>query len=119
MAALEKADLQTRAAALPALDRALLDLVIDQDTFEVLYRRRLQLAIPARLDVHDDAEPDAPAGGAAADGARDAGLAPGGTGDNRGRRRLSLGDAIGLAVAALAALDLLLAARLGRRRTIR
>jgi hypothetical protein len=30
---------------------------------------------------------------------------------------LSLGDAIGLALAALAALDLLIAARLGRRRT--
>src|SRR6185369_5432374 len=38
MAALEKADPASRAAALPALDRALLDLVIDQDTFEVLYR---------------------------------------------------------------------------------
>ena len=109
MAALEQADPQTRAAALPALDRALLDLVIDQDTFEVLYRRRLQLAIPDRLDVHDDAEPDAPTDAEPAAPADRAGArGPG------GGRRLSLGDAIGLAVAALAALDLFLAAWLRR-----
>lgn len=106
MAALEKADPATRAAALPALDRALLDLVIDQDTFEVLYRRRLQLAIPDRLDVHDEAEPGAPTDAEPA--------APAGR-PSTGRRRLSLGDAIGLVLAALAALDLFVAARIGRR----
>lgn len=109
MAALERADLATRAAALPALDKKLLDLVIDQDTFEVLYRRRLQLAIPPQLDVHDGAEADAPTSGEAVD------AAAGGSGGARGGARLSLGDAIGLALAALAALDLVLAARLGRR----
>jgi len=113
MAALEKADPASRAAALPALDRALLDLVIDQDTFEVLYRRRLQLAIPAQLDVHDDAEPDAPTDGNAAGPIGPA--TPNAPGGPR-RPRVSLGDAIGIAVAALAALDLLLAARLGRGR---
>jgi hypothetical protein len=105
LAALEEADQATREAALPAIDRKLLDLVIDQDTFEVLYRRRLQLAIPPRLDVHDEAESDAPTGD---DGRGMPGAAAG--------RRLSLGDAIGLALATLAALDLALAARLGRRR---
>ena len=35
------------------------------------------------------------------------------------RKDNSLGDAIGLSLAALAALDLLLAARMGRRRTDR
>jgi hypothetical protein len=108
MAALEKADPATRAAALPALDRALLDLVIDQDTFEVLYRRRLQLAIPDQLDVHDDAEADAPTSADAVAATR---------GGSRPRTRaFSLGDGIGIVLAALAALDLLLAARLGRRR---
>jgi hypothetical protein len=113
MAALEKADLATRAAALPALDRKLLDLVIDQDTFEVLYRRRLQLAIPPQLDVHDGAETDAPSSADAVDAAE------GGSTGRRGGARLSLGDAIGLALAALAALDLVLAARLGRGRPAR
>lgn len=115
MAALEKADPATRAAALPELDKRLLDLVIDQDTFEVLYRRRLQLAIPATLDVHDDAEPGAPTSGQAADAATAA--APGhaaGIG-----RRLSIGDAIALVLAALAALDLIVTATVGRRRTTR
>lgn len=44
MAALEAEDPATREAELPALDRRLLDLTVDQDTFEVLYRRRLHLA---------------------------------------------------------------------------
>jgi hypothetical protein len=112
MAALEKADPATRAAALPELDRKLLDLVIDQDTFEVLYRRRLQLAVPAELDVHDAAEADAPTPKEAADIAAPppAGILG---------SRVSLGDAIGLSLAALAALDLLFAARMGRRRTDR
>ena len=112
MAALEKADPATRAAALPELDRKLLDLVIDQDTFEVLYRRRLQLAVPDKLDVHDAAEADAPSPKEAADIAAPppAGILG---------SRVSLGDAIGLGLAVLAALDLFFAARLGRRRTTR
>lgn len=118
MAALEQADVATRAAALPALDRKLLDLVIDQDTFEVLYRRRLQLAIPARLDVHDDAEAGAPSPAEAAEAGEAVAAveaADGGSGRPRRGVGLSLGDAIALGLAALAALDLVLAARLGRR----
>lgn len=88
MAALETADPATREAELPDLDRRLLDLTVDQDTFEVLYRRRLQLAIPPALDVRSEEEPaEAPR-----------------------RRRLDLGSAIGLGLAVLAAADLALAA---------
>ena len=96
MAALEAADPATREAGLPELDRQLLDLTIDQDTFEVLYRRRLQLAVPAALDVHDDAEPEPPA--------------------EPPRRRITVGSVVGLVVAALAAADLALTAWLSRRR---
>ncbi|MEO5703973.1 MAG: hypothetical protein ABIZ52_00440 [Candidatus Limnocylindrales bacterium] len=89
MAALEAADPATREAELPALDRRLLDLTVDQDTFEVLYRRRLQLAVAPALDVRTTEEPAPPA-------------------DDR-PRRISLGSAIGLALAALTLGDLLLA----------
>ena len=98
MAALEPADPEVREAALPALDRRLLDLTIDQDTFEVLYRRRLQLAVAPQLDVRDDTEPEPSSSGQ--------------------RAWLSLGSAIGLLIAALAAADLALVAaanRAGRR----
>jgi hypothetical protein len=88
MAALESASPKARGAALPALDRRLLDLTIDQDTFEVLYRRRLQLAVAPALDVRDDAEPTPPPPGP--------------------RRRISLGSAVGIVVAGLAAVDLAL-----------
>jgi hypothetical protein len=96
MAALEHADPAAREAELPDLDRRLLDLTIDQDTFEVLYRRRLQLAVGPQLDVHDDAEPEPPVE-----------VPP---------RRLTLGNAVGLVVAALTAADLALTAWLSRRR---
>lgn len=96
MAALEHADQATREAELPDLDRRLLDLTVDQDTFEVLYRRRLQLAVAPDLDVRSDAEPPP------------AGEPPG--------RRLDLGSAIGLGVAVLAAADLALAALTSRPR---
>jgi hypothetical protein len=90
MAALESASPDAREAALPALDRRLLDLTIDQDTFEVLYRRRLQLAVAPALDVRDDAEPEPPPA--------------------KRQARLSLGSVIGLLVAALTAADLALVA---------
>lgn len=90
MAALEGVGQAAREAALPALDRRLLDLTIDQDTFEVLYRRRLQLAVPPALDVRDDAEPPP------------APPSP--------RRRISIGSAVGLLLAGLAAVDLALLA---------
>jgi hypothetical protein len=96
MAALEQADPATREAELPDLDRDLLDLTIDQDTFEVLYRRRLQLAVSPQLDVRDDAEPEPPA--------------------EQPPRRLTLGSVVGLVVAALAALDLAVTAWLSRAR---
>jgi len=101
LAALESADAATRAQKLPDIDRDLVNLTIDQDTFEVLYRRRLQLAVDPAADVHDDAEPRpaAPAG-------------------QSGRWRLSLGSVVGVVVAALTALDLALLAlrdRLPRR----
>lgn len=98
LAALETADPATREAALPDLDRDLLDLTIDQDTFEVLYRRRLQLAVGPELDVHDDAEPP---------------VEP-----EAGRRpRVSVGSVVGAVLAVLAALDIVLTAAFGRRRT--
>ena len=90
MAALESARPAAREAALPALDRRLLDLTIDQDTFEVLYRRRLQLAVAPALDVRDDAEPEVPPPGP--------------------RLGISLGSAVGIVIAGLAAVDLALLA---------
>lgn len=92
LAALETADAATRAALLPDIDRELLNLTIDQDTFEVLYRRRLQLAVDPDADVHDVAEPQPappPAGGA-----------------EPPRWRLTLGSVVGLVVAVLTAIDL-------------
>lgn len=95
MAALEDADAATRDAALPELDRKLLDLTIDQDTFEVLYRRRLQLAVPPRLELRDKHEPVPPV--------------------DRPLRRLDLGAVAGLALAVMAGLDMLLTALAARR----
>lgn len=89
IASLEDADAATREAELPDLDRKLLDLTIDQATFEVLYRRRLQLAVPPRLETRDEAEPVPPV--------------------DRPQRRLSLGAVAGFALAVMAGLDLLLA----------
>jgi hypothetical protein len=102
LAALESADQATKAAMLPDVDRDLLDLTIDQDTFEVLYRRRLQLAVSPESDVSDDAEP------------RPSPPEPA----SPPRRRLSLGSIVGLVVAVLTAIDLALVAlrdRLPRR----
>ena len=102
LAAIESADAATRAALLPVIDRDLLNLTIDQDTFEVLYRRRLQLAIPPEADVRDDAEP------------RPSPPEPA----SPARRRLSFGSVVGVVVAVLTAIDLTLVAlrdRLPRR----
>ena len=97
LAALEGADLATRESKLPTLDARLLDLEIDQETFEVLYRRRLQLALPPEADVRAPAEPsprrEEPAG-----------------------RRVSVGSAVGLVLAALSAIDIVLTTVLHRRR---
>ena len=97
LAELEQADPAARARLLPALDRDLLHLTIDQDTFEVLYRRRLQLAAGPELDVTDsrtEAPPQPPGP----------------------ERRLTFGSVVGLIVAALTAADLVLMAILGRPR---
>jgi len=92
LAALETAAPSRRAALLPDIDRDLLNLTVDQDTFEVLYRRRLQLAVDPEADVsEDDAPRPTPAEPMASP-----------------RRRISLGSVVGLAVAVLAALDLAL-----------
>ncbi len=96
IAELERADPATRARQLPALDQDLLNLTIDQDTFEVLYRRRLQLAAGPELDVHDVTEPP--------------------PGPPRPERRLSFGSVVGLVVAVLAAADRVLTAVVGRSR---
>lgn len=102
LAALESVDPATRASMLADIDRDLLNLTIDQDTFEVLYRRRLQLAIAPEPDIHDiDESPSTPPQPAPP---------PGG--------RLSLGSIIGMVVAVLTAIDLALVAlrdRLPRR----
>ena len=100
LAALENADPATVARELPDLDRRLLDLTVDQDTFEVLYRRRLQIAVPEHADVRDDAEP-APA-------------APP-RGNPRPRMRPSLGSIVGIALAVIAAVDLVFLANDRRR----
>jgi hypothetical protein len=96
IAELERADPATRARSLPGLDRDLLDLTIDQDTFEVLYRRRLQLAAGPELDVHDASEPPPQ--------------------PPRPERRLTFGSVVGLLVAGLAAADLVLTALVERSR---
>ena len=97
LAALESADPAAREARLPALDARLLDLEIDQETFEVLYRRRLQLAVPPENDVRAPAEPSPPR-------------------DEPPGRRMSVGSIVGVVVAALSALDIVLTAVLNRRR---
>ena len=100
LAALEGADAATRESRLPEIDRRLLDLEVDQDTFEVLYRRRLQLLVPPEADVRAASEPpaveDAPLG-----------------------RRLSVGSIVGLVLAALSAIDIVLTAILSRERRSR
>src|SRR5215213_465462 len=96
LAALETVDLGTRETKLPALDARLLDLEIDQETFEVLYRRRLQLAIPPESDVRTASEPSPPR------------KEPPG-------RRVSIGSVVGAVLAALSAIDIVLTAVLSRR----
>lgn len=98
LAALETADEAQRTAKLPALDARLLDLEIDQETFEVLYRRRLQLAVPPEADVRSREEPERPRP------------------DPPPRRGLSIGSIVGIVVAALSALDIVLTAVLRRGR---
>jgi hypothetical protein len=98
LAALETADPATRAAKLPDLDARLLDLEIDQETFEVLYRRRLQLAVPPDADVRSDSEPERPRP------------------EPPPSRGLTLGSVVGLVLAALSALDIVLTAVLRRDR---
>ena len=108
LAALESADPATRASLLADIDRDLLNLTIDQDTFEVLYRRRLQLAIAPEPNVQDidESAPTPPEPAAPPEQA-----AP-------PRWRLTLGSVVGLVVAVLTAIDLALVAlrdRLPRR----
>ncbi len=99
LAALEQADPATRAAQLPALDARLLDLEIDQETFEVLYRRRLQLAIAPDEDVRAAEEPSPPR--------------PEPSGNPR---RLSVGSIVGIVLAALSAVDIVVTAIISRDR---
>jgi hypothetical protein len=124
LAALGNADPVTRAAGLPDIDRALLDLTVDQDTFEVLYRRRLQLAVGPALDVRDDDTRDGAVPGrekATMGQAPIPGEAPASTGEARtvpgpapaGRGSL-VGSIVGLAVAILAALDIIVTVVLRR-----
>ena len=104
LAALEQADAATRAARLPAIDARLLDLETDQETFEVLYRRRLQLAVSPEHDVRAASEPSPPRQ-----------EPPGGTSPGA-RWRFTTGSIVGVALAALAALDLVVTALTRRSR---
>jgi hypothetical protein len=97
LAALESADAETIAKELPDIDRQLLNLKIDQDTFEVLYRRRLQLAVAPEDDVRAAVEPEP-------------------TPRKVGTRRISLGSVVGLVLAALAGVDLIVTALVQRGR---
>jgi len=97
LAALETADPEVIRQELPELDRRLLNLTVDQDTFEVLYRRRLQLAIPPEHDVRSAAEPR---------------LRP----SEGSPRRISIGSIVGAVLAVLAAVDIVVAALLRRKR---
>jgi hypothetical protein len=109
LAALEGAPPEERRARLPQIDRDLLGLTIDQDTFEVLYRRRLQLAVDPTEDVHATGER-----AQASPGDRE----PEAHTPSRGGTRITLGSVVGLAVALLAAIDVALLAlrdRLTRR----
>ncbi|HJU47373.1 MAG TPA: hypothetical protein VJ689_04515 [Gaiellaceae bacterium] len=108
LAALETADAATREAELPDVDRDMLDLTVDQDAFEVLYRRRLQLAIGPGGDAE-------PSGSLARPESGNAGVEepPADAG-----RRPTFGTVLGLAVAALTTIDIALVAlrdRLWRR----
>jgi hypothetical protein len=100
IASLEQADPATRTAQLEALDARLLDLEIDQDTFEVLYRRRLQLAVPPEDDVRAAEEPSPPRQ------------------DSRWPREWvgSVGSVVGIVLAALSAIDIVLTAVVSRQR---
>jgi hypothetical protein len=100
LASLEGADPAARAAKLADVDRRLLDLEIDQETFEVLYRRRLQIAVPPEDDVRDDAEPPRPAVEVPS-------------------RGLSFGSVVGLVLAVLSAIDIVLTALRSRDRRAR
>jgi len=97
LAALETADPEVIRQELPELDRRLLNLTVDQDTFEVLYRRRLQLAIPPEHDVRSAAEPR---------------LRP----SEGSSRRISFGSIVGAVLAVLAGVDIVVAALLRRKR---
>ncbi len=99
LAALEQADPATRAARLAAIDARLLDLEVDQQTFEVLYRRRLQLAVPVDADVRAEEEPSPPR-----------------PEPEQPRWRLSIGSIVGVVLAALSAADIVLTAVLHRDR---
>jgi hypothetical protein len=99
LAALEQADPATREVKLASLDERLLDLEIDQETFEVLYRRRLQLAIPPESDVRAAEEPSPPRPEPRRDG-----------------RRISVGSVVGLVLAVLSGIDIVVAALLSRNR---
>ena len=107
LAALETATPAIRAALLPDIDRDLLNLTIDQDAFEVLYRRRLQLAAGPAADVQDGSEPRPAA-------APPAPTAPSGQAETAHtgtpRRRITAGSILGLVVAVLAAIDVALLA---------
>lgn len=95
LAALETVDLTTREERLAGLDARLLDLEVDQETFEVLYRRRLQLALPPESDVRTAAEPSPPR-------------------EEPPGRRVSIGSIVGAVLAALSAIDIILTAVLHR-----
>jgi len=95
LAALETAPPSARAATLPDIDRDLLNLTVDQDTFEVLYRRRLQLAVEPAVDVADHDVPRA---------------APPREPEASRPRRISLGSAVGAVLAVLTGIDIALVA---------
>jgi hypothetical protein len=93
---------------LDVIDRQLVGLIVPQEEWEVLYRRRLQLVTAGHADVAAPGVPTAAVGATTADGAR---TAPAGGPSRRiqpARSRVEAGTVVGIAMVVLVILDIVL-----------